>query len=256
MLKIMLHGCKGRMGLVLEQMIATNSEMQVVCGIDAKADGTENYPVFKNINDCDIKCDVAIDFSNHKAIPALIEYCVEHNLPVVVATTSLSEETEKMMDEAAKTIPVFSSFNMSLGINVMADILTRITPLLENDCDIEIIEKHHNKKKDSPSGTAMLLANAVNEGSSNSREYTFGRHGTEYSRNRNEIGIHAVRCGSIPGEHTVIFAGDEEILEIKHTALSRNIFAKGALQAAQFTVAKTPGRYTMKELVASDGTEN
>lgn len=250
MIKIMLHGCKGRMGLVLEKLIAASENAEVVCGVDVNADGTEAYPVFTKIEDCNVPCDVAIDFSNYKAIPDLISYCTEHKLPVVIATTSLGTETEAMIKKASETIPVFSSFNMSLGINVMTEILERIMPVLERDFDVEIVEKHHNQKKDSPSGTAVLLADAVNAGCENKKEYIYGRHGKEDVPSRAQIGIHSVRGGTIPGEHTVIIAGNDEILEIKHTALSRSIFGKGALTAAEFIAGKEKGLYSMRDVVS------
>ncbi|MEG1642177.1 MAG: 4-hydroxy-tetrahydrodipicolinate reductase [Synergistaceae bacterium] len=252
MIKVMLHGCKGRMGQVLENFIASMDNMTVVCGVDMNVDGSESYPTFKNPCDCDIPCDVVIDFSNYKAVPSLIDYCLGKKLPLVIATTSLGDETEVKIKEASKEIPVFYSFNMSLGVNVIADVLAKITPILEKDFDVEIIEKHHNQKKDSPSGTALLLADAVNEGCAEKKEYIFGRHGREDAPSRDQIGIHSVRGGTIPGEHTVIYAGSDEIIEIKHTALSRSIFAKGAIKAAEFIANKKSGLFTMRQMVSGN----
>lgn len=250
MIKVMLHGCKGRMGLAIEKIIENSEEIKVVCGIDKVVEGTEKYPTFSNISECDIAVDVVLDFSHHSAIPSLMAYCTEKKLPVVVATTSLGKEEEAAVITASESIPVFYSFNMSLGINVIAELFSTLVPILEKDFDIEIIDKHHNKKKDSPSGTSLLLADAINENCVNKKTYIYGRHSKEDNRTRDIVGIHSVRGGTIPGEHSVIFAGEDEMIEIKHTALSRNIFAKGAVKAATFIVNQSKGLFSMRELVS------
>ena len=242
MINILLHGCKGRMGRVLESFIASSANMRLAAGVDRTIDGTEAYPAFASLAECNVPADVVLDFSHFSAVPDLLEYCVKNKLPAVIATTSLGDAAE---------IPIFYSFNMSLGINVIANALQYIVPVLEADFDVEIIEKHHNKKVDSPSGTAVMLAEAINESCAAPKEFIYGRHGREDSCHRGQMGIHSVRGGTIPGEHTIIFAGEDEIIEIKHTALSRNIFAKGAIIAAEFINGRNPGLYTMRELVAA-----
>lgn len=249
MLNIILHGSSGRMGKVLSKMIASSPEMRVAAGIDSFIDSEADFPQFKTAAECDVKADVVIDFSNHAAIPALMEFCTEKSLPVVVCTTALTEDSLKKVDEAADKIPVFRSANMSLGINALVKALKAITPVLEPSFNVEIIEKHHNKKKDSPSGTAILLADAVNSSCKTEKEYIYGRHGKDDECKITDLGIHAVRGGTIPGEHTVIYAGPDEVIELTHTALSRSIFAEGALKAAQFLAGKAPGKYSMDDLI-------
>lgn len=251
MINILLHGCKGRMGRVLESLIAASPDMRISAGVDRTIDGTEAYPAFVSLAECNAPVDVVLDFSHFSAVPELLEYCVKNKLPAVIATTSLGDEAEAALRRAAEEIPIFHSFNMSLGINVIANALQYIVPVLEADFDVEIIEKHHNKKVDSPSGTAVMLAEAINESCAAPKEFIYGRHGREDSCHRGQMGIHSVRGGTIPGEHTIIFAGEDEIIEIKHTALSRNIFAKGAIIAAEFINGRNPGLYTMRELVAA-----
>ena len=251
MIKILMHGCKGRMGRVLEGFINSSDTMTLACGVDKNIDGSENYPAFASLEECNVPVDVVLDFSHFSAIPGLLEYCVSRSLPVVIATTSLSAEARTALNEASKVIPVFCSFNMSLGINAIANALGSIVPIFEKDFDVEIIEKHHNKKVDSPSGTALMLADAVNENCTEKKEYIYGRHGKEDNCRRSQLGIHSVRGGTIPGEHTIIFAGEDEIIEIKHTALSRNIFAKGAVKAVEFIYGRGAGLYTMRELVTA-----
>lgn len=249
MLRIILHGSSGRMGKVLREMISENPGMAVVAGIDAVTDKDADFPQFSKASDCNIDADAVIDFSNHSAVPALMEFCLSKNLPVVVCTTALTDECLKTIDEAASKIPVFRSANMSLGINALAKALKTITPVLEPSFNVEIVEKHHNKKKDSPSGTAILLADAVNSGCQTKKDYIFGRHGKDDECKITDLGIHAVRGGTIPGEHTVIYAGPDEVIELTHTALSRNIFAEGAVKAAEFLAGKPAGRYSMDDLV-------
>lgn len=249
MLNIILNGCNGRMGQVLTKTIAEKDDMQVVAGIDAHPEQKNDYPVFGSPQECDIKADVIIDFSHFSAVPNLLRYCIDVKTPVVVATTALDEECFAMLAEAAQTIPVFRSANMSLGINALAKAIKAITPVLEKDFNVEIIEKHHTKKLDSPSGTAILLADKVNEACETKKEYIYGRHSKHDEFRMDQIGIHAVRGGTIPGEHTVIFAGPDEVIELNHLALSRDIFANGAVAAAQFIVKQEKGQYSMDDLV-------
>lgn len=249
MLKVILHGCNGKMGKVLQQMIKEDAEVEIVAGIDAHIDGPNPFKLYTSPLDCEHKADVILDFSHHSAIPDLMKYCVESKTPVVVCTTALSEEHMELLREASKTIPVFNSFNMSLGINAIAKALKSIVPLLEDSFNIEIIEKHHNKKVDSPSGTAFLLADAINDTCKVKKNYIFGRHGKADECKMTDLGIHAIRGGTIPGEHTILFAGPDEIIEIKHTALSKNIFANGAIKAAKFLATAEKGLYNMTDLI-------
>lgn len=249
MIDVILHGANGRMGKVLQEMIAADPQLQVVAGIDKFIDETSPLPQYASPSDCRTKADVIIDFSNHGAVPALLDYCVASKTPVIVATTALTEDCRAQMREAAKTIPLFFSANMSLGINVLMKALKAITPVLEESFNIEIIEKHHNQKLDSPSGTAILLADTINDACEVKKDYIFGRHGKEDECKLTDLGIHAVRGGTIPGEHTVLYAGPDELIELKHTALSRTIFASGAVKAAKFLAGKAPGLYTMEDLV-------
>lgn len=249
MLKVILHGCNGRMGRVLQKMIASSDNITVVAGIDRETETNNEFPIYNDLNSCAEVADVVIDFSNHAAVPNLLEACVAKKIPVVIATTALEEEELRILKESSLSIPVFHSFNMSLGINLVAKLMDTVMRVLEDDFNVEIVEKHHNKKKDSPSGTALLLADAVNNACKIKKEYIYGRNGKDDQCKITELGIHAVRGGSIPGEHTLIFAGEDEVLEITHTALSRNIFAKGALKAAQYIAGKENGLYSMSEMI-------
>lgn len=256
MKKIIINGVFGRMGQVLKDAIQKDPGLVLVAGIDPHANQEDasqvDFPVYQKVTEITEAADVVIDFSHHSAVPELINVCVEKNLPVVVATTGLDEDTKAMLAVAAKVIPVFVSANMSLGINVLLKALQAISPALEADFNIEIIEKHHNQKKDAPSGTALLLADGINDSLTEPKTYVYGRHGLELSNPLNEMGIHAVRGGTIPGEHTVLYAGPDEMIELKHTALSRDIFANGALKAAIFLADQTPGLYSMADLLETE----
>jgi len=249
MKKILLSGCNGQMGQVLQKKINDSTELKVVAGIDRKQKNDSSFPIYLSAKDVKEPVDVVIDFSHDSAISDLIHFCLDKKLPVVVATTGLQEKTRALLEEASHLIPVFYSANMSLGINVLIKALQKITPVLEADFDIEIIEKHHNQKKDAPSGTALLLADSINESCQSKKEYVYGRSGTELENNRRQLGIHAVRGGTIPGEHTVLYAGADELIEIKHTALSRDIFANGDLKAALILSEKPSGFYDMSKLI-------
>jgi len=250
MLNVILHGCNGRMGKTLQNIISQEPDISIIAGID-KNMGSEPVPfkLYMSPLDCETKADVVIDFSRHDAIEDLLIYCVKTKVPVVIATTGLGEREMELIWKAAEEIPVFHSANMSLGINVMSKMLKAAVPTLEDDFNIEIVEKHHNKKIDSPSGTALLLANAINETLKNKKEYIFGRHSKYDQCKITEMGIHAIRGGTIPGEHTVIFAGPDEVIEVTHRVYSRNIFAYGALKAAKFIVNKSSGLYTMEDMI-------
>jgi len=250
MINILLTGVSGAMGSMLQQIIAATSDCEVVAGFDHLENTSLPFPVYTNLENCKEKVDVIIDFSHFKAFPNIFAYAKAHKIPIVVATTGLSGEDLKAIDQGAKEFPIFKTANMSIGINLLAKALKDIAGKLEDGFDIEIIEKHHNKKIDAPSGTALLLADAVNDGLSQKKDYTFGRHGRDCQRTENEMGIHAIRGGTIPGEHTVIFAGNDELIEVKHTALSKKVFAEGAVKAARYLTTKKAGLYDMSMLIS------
>lgn len=249
MKKIILSGVQGRMGQVLQAQIAADPKLTVVAGIDQHPKITAAFPVYATPAELTEAADVVIDFSHHSVVPDLVKACVEKNLPLVVATTGLDNDTKAMLQVASNVIPIFVSANMSLGINVLIKALQAISPALEADFNMEIVEKHHNQKKDAPSGTALLLADAINDTLAEPKTYIYGRHGLELDNPLSELGLHAVRGGTIPGEHTVIYAGPDEIIELKHTALSRDIFANGALKAAVFLSDQPAGMYDMQDLL-------
>lgn len=248
MLNVILSGANGRMGKVLQTLIAQQTEMQVVAGIDREA-FEANFPTYQTFADCRESADVVIDFSHYSAVPDVLTYCVDHKLPVVIATTGLTDEVKTQLISASKETAVFFSANMSIGINLLAKAIREITPLLEDEFNIEIVEKHHNQKKDAPSGTALLLADAVNDAVEEPKTYIYGRHGNDLENPLSELGIHAVRGGTIPGEHTVIYAGPDEVIELNHLALSRDIFASGAVKAAKYVSQKTIGLFDMEKLI-------
>lgn len=248
MIDIILNGANGRMGQVLQTMIAHQSNMQVVAGIDREAFEAD-FPTFQAINDCQVNADVVIDFSHYTAVPAVLDYCAEKKIPVVVATTGLTDEVKEQIAKTAEQTAVFFSANMSLGINLLAKAIREITPVLEEEFNIEIVEKHHNQKKDAPSGTALALAESMNEALGNQYHYVYDRSSVHEKRDPKEIGIASVRGGSIVGDHDVIFAGKDEVITFNHTAYSKAIFAKGALEAAKFLAGKEPGLYDMSDVV-------
>lgn len=254
MLNIILNGYLGRMGKTITALAASMPDMQIVAGIDSGAGegGAESkatpIPVFKTIEDCNIKGDVIIDFSHVSAIPEVLAYAKAQNTPILVATTGLSDKEKDLLRETALSVAVFHSANMSLGINCLAQLMEKLVPPLEQDFHIEIVEKHHAMKKDSPSGTALLLADAINASCNEKKEYIYGREGFTDNCPKSQMGIHAVRGGTIPGEHTILFSGPDEVIEITHRAFSREIFARGALKAATFLRGKSPGLYSMKNI--------
>lgn len=250
MTKVILHGCNGRMGQVITGLVEKDDSVEIVAGVDLNVDVVNKYTVYDNINDCNEKADVIIDFANVAAVDNLLEYARNKKIPVVLCTTGLSEEQVKKIDEVSKEVAILYSANMSLGINTLFKILSSISSLLSNaGFDIEIVEKHHNQKLDAPSGTALALADVINNELNGELEYIYDRSKVRQKRGKKELGISAVRGGTIVGEHEIIFAGEEEVIEIKHTAYSRNVFAKGAVEAAKFLKGKAPKRYTMREVV-------
>lgn len=245
-----MHGCNGKMGRVITNLVEEDDNIQIVAGIDAYTGVANEYPVFASIKECDVKADAIIDFSVTAAIDDLLDYAVSTKTPVVVCTTGLSANQLEKINEASKSVAVLRSANMSLGINTLMKILKIATDVLaDRGFDIEIVEKHHNQKVDAPSGTALALADCINQELNNEYDYTYDRSTVREKRKKKEIGISAVRGGTIVGEHEVIYAGTDEVIEIKHTAYSKAIFAKGAIDAAKFLANKEAGMYDMSDVI-------
>jgi len=249
--KILMHGCNGRMGKVISESLAGDNNCIVVAGIDINTEQYFSYPVFSSPENCTVDFDVIIDFSTPKALPALFDFAGKNKKAIVIATTGLTQDQKEHYLALSKSVPVFVSANMSLGINVLISLVKKATSLLHDSFDIEITEAHHNKKIDAPSGTALMIADEINKTVDSKYSYTYDRHSVREPRNESEIGIHAIRGGSIVGDHTVYFAGSEEVLEITHRARSRNVFAQGAIAAAKFVAFKSPGLYSMEDLVGN-----
>ena len=249
MVEVILHGCNGRMGQMLSELISKDEEMKVVAGIEPSGEAKNDYPVYKSFDELKETADVIIDFSTASAIDGLLDYCEKTHTPLVLCSTGLSEAQLGRVERLAKVSAVLVSANMSLGINVLLKLLKNVTKTLyENGFDIEIVEKHHNQKLDAPSGTALALADVMKD-ELDDISYNLDRSKVRKNRERNEIGISAVRGGTIVGEHEVIFAGTDEVIEIKHTAYSRAIFAKGAMSAAKFLSGKSAGKYSMSDVI-------
>lgn len=249
MVKILLNGVNGKMGQQIVATAADFEDCEIAAGVD-KYLGIENsFPVFSSLSECNEEFDVIVDFSNSSGIDELLDYACEHKKPVVIATTGATEEQKKKIAKASESIAVFYSANMSLGINLLIDLVKKASGVLGNAYDIEIVEKHHNQKLDAPSGTALLIADEITAVEPTPMEYVYDRHSVRKKRNKNEIGISSIRGGNIVGEHEVIFAGNDEIIEIKHHASSRRVFAEGALRAAVFLCGKHSGLYSMKDLI-------
>ena len=250
MIKIIMHGCNGKMGQVISGLIAADAEVEMAAGIDARDDGHNPYPVFTDINDCKVEADCLIDFSAAVAVDKMLDYCVSRKLPCVLCTTSLSEEQLKKVEEASGKVAILKSANMSLGINLLLKMLKEAAGVLAPaGFDMEIVEKHHNLKVDAPSGTALALADSINEEFNNEYEYVYDRSSRREKRPVKEIGISAVRGGTIVGNHDVIFAGADEVITFSHTAYSKAVFGKGAVQAAKFLAGKTAGMYNMADVI-------
>lgn len=249
MVKIIMHGCSGKMGRIITELVKNDPDAEIVAGVDMVSCNTE-FPVFTSIEDCGIDADVIIDFSTATAVPSVVKFAAEKSIPAVICTTALSEETLKQIDEAAKKVAIFRSANMSLGVNLISTILKKYSSVLyDAGFDVEIVERHHNQKIDAPSGTAIMLADAVNEGVGNGLEYVYDRSQIREKRDRRELGISAVRGGTIVGDHEVIFAGRDEVIEFKHSAHSKEVFAVGAVKAAKFMKGKAPGKYDMLDVM-------
>lgn len=249
MIKVIISGCNGFMGHVVEDICAKDADIAVVSGFDVNL-AERPYPVYAAPANFSGEADVVIDFSSPKALDGLLSFCTGRKVPVVLATTGYSDEQIAQIVAASKVVPIFRSGNMSLGINVLMDLVKRAAGVLGETADIEIIEQHHNRKVDAPSGTALMIADAARSALHYEAEYCYDRQSRREARPKNEIGISSVRGGTIVGVHEVIFAGRDEIIEIKHTAMSREIFAVGAVRAAKFLREKEPGLYNMEQLVA------
>ena len=250
MVRAIMHGCNGRMGQVVSGLVKEDAGIEFVAGIDSYTEKKNDYPVFAKISDCDVEADVIIDFSNAAAVDDLLDYCVEKQVPVVLCSTGLSEEQLQKVEEASKKVAVLKSANMSLGINLLLKLLQNATRVLAPaGYDIELVERHHNQKLDAPSGTAIALADSINESMDNAYEYVYDRSQVRKKREAKEIGISTVRGGTIVGEHEVIYAGTDEVIEFKHTAYSRTVFGKGAVEAAKFLAGKEAGRYDMADVI-------
>lgn len=250
MTKIIMHGCNGKMGQVISEIVKTDEAAEIVAGIDIVDNHDNGYPVFTNIFDCNIDADVIIDFASYKAVDNLLLYSTDRKIPVVLCTTGLSEEQLNKVEEATKSVGILKSANMSLGINMLFKLLQHAANILAPaGFDIEIVEKHHNLKVDAPSGTALALADSINEALNNEYKYVFDRSQVREQRDKKEIGISAVRGGTIIGEHEIIFAGLDEVIEIKHTAYSKSILAKGAVSAAKYLAGKPAGKYDMADVI-------
>lgn len=250
MVKVIMHGCNGHMGQVVSAMAAADPEVEIVAGIDLVDNRENGYPVFTDIWSCQTEADVVIDFCSAKATDVLLEYCADRKLPVVLCTTGLSEEQLKKVEDTSKKVAVLKSANMSLGINLLMKLVKEAAQTLAAaGFDMEIVEKHHRLKVDAPSGTALALADSINEGLDQAYHYTYDRSQRREKRDPKEIGISAVRGGTIMGEHDVIFAGEDEVITFQHTAYSKNIFAKGAIQAAKYLAGKEPGWYQMSDVI-------
>ncbi len=250
MIKIINSGCNGHMGRFITDIVSGSDGIETAAGIDPFDEGKNAFPVFASVDKCDVEADVVIDFSNPNGVPALLKFCEDKGMGIVLCTTGLDDEMLKAVEAASKKIPVLRSANMSLGINLLMDILKPVSKkLAAAGFDIEIVEKHHNRKLDAPSGTALALADSINEAMDGAYEYTYDRSGRSEKRRPKEIGISAVRGGSIVGEHDVIFAGADEVITFSHTAYSRALFAKGAVEAARFLAGAKPGYYTMQDVI-------
>lgn len=244
-INIILCGANGKMGHVIDNCVAARDDMQICCGVDINDTQYSDFPVYKAIGQNQKKADVIIDFSHPSALNDVLTYAVETATPLVAATTGYSDEQIVRIKGAAHKIPVFFTFNMSIGVNLLVDLAKKATEILSNQFDIEIIEKHHNQKIDAPSGTAIMLANAVNKAADERYKYEYDRHSKRQKREANSIGIHSIRGGTIVGEHEVVFAGRDEVITLSHVAMSKDVFAVGAVNAAAFLSRQKPGLYDM-----------
>ncbi len=250
MTNIIMLGCNGRMGQMITDIVAQDDEAKIVAGIDIVDNRDNHYPVFSSIRDCDVEADVIIDFSSANEFEARMDYAVDRQIPIIVCSTGLSEEQLAYMKRASEKVAVLKSANMSLGVNLLIRLVKEAAQKLASDgFDVEIVEKHHNQKLDAPSGTALALADSVNEAMGNQYEYVYDRSQVRQKRGKRELGISSVRGGTIVGEHDVIFAGTDEVVTFSHTAYSRAVFAKGSITAAKYLKGKAAGMYDMADVL-------
>ena len=250
MTKIIMNGCLGRMGRVIADLVAPKEDLEIVAGVDyMEAAAPLAFPTYTSFADVKEEADVIIDFSNPKALEGILAYAKEKKMPVVLCTTGFSEEQKADIEAASKEIPVFFSANMSIGINLISELAKKAAAILYPDYNIEIVEMHHNQKLDAPSGTALMIADEIKTALTDDVNYEYNRNARREKRPVDEIGIHAVRGGTIVGDHEVMFCGPDEIIKISHHAASRTIFANGAVNAAAFLVGKAPGMYSMKDML-------
>ncbi len=251
MTNIILTGCGGRMGEAVSKLVETSTELKIVAGVDINASSVaaaSSFPVYTSIFEFPERADVIVDFSHHSAITSLLDYAVKSATPIVVCTTGHTDDELALMKKASESVAVFHSGNMSIGINLLMALCKKASEILGDSFDVEIIEKHHNKKLDAPSGTALMLADTIKD-TREQTEFVYERHSVRREREKSEIGIHSVRGGTIVGEHEVIFAGNNELISITHTAMSREIFASGAVRAAKFLADKCEGMYDMSDVI-------
>ena len=257
MTRVIMHGCSGAMGRVISGLAEDMEDIKIVAGIDLDDQVNLGYPVFQSLEQCNVEADVIVDFASAKAVDHLLEYCEERKMPLVLCTTGLSKEQAEKVQTTARKTAILRSANMSLGINVLLKLLQDAAKVLTGaGFDVEILEKHHNRKVDAPSGTALALADSINEAMGNVYHYKYDRSVERERRTAKEIGIQAIRGGTIVGEHEVIFAGQDEVISFSHTAYSKAIFGKGALEAARFLKGRKPGLYTMADVIASAAKED
>lgn len=248
MTKIILSGANGKMGRVIQNVVSLRDDCEIVAGVDLNTEST-SFPVYADINEITEKADVIIDFSNPVLLDNLLAYSKANKMPLVIATTGYDDNQKAQINDASKECPIFFTYNMSMGINLLANLAKKAVSILGSDFDIEIIEKHHNQKIDAPSGTALMLADAICEEIDNDMKYEYDRHSKREKRTKNEIGLHAVRGGTIVGEHDIMFCGRDEIITLSHSARSKEIFAVGAVNAAVYMNGKDAGLYDMAELI-------
>ncbi len=248
MTRIIISGANGKMGKVIASVIASRDDCEVVAGVDCNT-SPANFPIYSSIDEVAEEADVVIDFTNPVLLPSLLNYVKEKNISLVIGTTGYSDEQKEMIKEASKTAPIFFTYNMSIGVNLLANLAKKAAAVLGDEFDIEIVEKHHNQKIDAPSGTALMLADAICDELNRPMKYEYDRHSKREKRTKDEIGMHAIRGGTIVGEHDIIFAGRDEIITLSHSARSKEIFAVGAVNAAVYMAGKSAGLYDMAELL-------
>ncbi len=249
MTKLIITGANGKMGKVIQSIVSQRDDCKIVAGVDLNCDSTADFPIHSTLTEVKECADVLIDFTNPILLDDLLEYSKSTATPLVIATTGYTDEQKKKITDAAENIPIFFTYNMSIGINLLANLAKKAVQVLGDDFDVEIVEKHHNQKIDAPSGTALMLADAISQEMTESMKYEYDRHSKREKRGKNEIGLHSVRGGTIVGEHDIIFAGHDEIITLSHSARSKEIFAVGAVNAAVYMKGKSAGMYDMKELI-------